>query len=101
MLPSFIEGFGLPVLEAMQAGTPVACSDRSALAEVAGDAALLFDPSDQAAVTDAVRRLLFDESLRRELIERGLDRARQFTWRRTAEATLAAYRAAIAARRSP
>jgi glycosyltransferase involved in cell wall biosynthesis len=101
VLPSFIEGFGLPVLEAMQTGTPVACSDRSALSEVAGDAALLFDPSDQAAVTDAVRRLLFDESLRRELIERGLDRARQFTWRRTAEATFAAYRAALAARHSP
>src|SRR5207247_1818601 len=99
VLPSFIEGFGLPVLEAMRVGTPVACSNRSALLEVADDAALLFDPSDQAAVTDAVRRLLFEEALRRDLIGRGYERSREFTWRKTAEATLASYRAAIAARR--
>ena len=60
VLPSLIEGFGLPVLEAMARGVPVACSDRPALPEVAGDAALLFDPTDQAAVTDAVRRLIRD-----------------------------------------
>jgi glycosyltransferase involved in cell wall biosynthesis len=94
-LPSLIEGFGLPVLEAMRHGTPVACSDRSALAEVAGDAALLFDPEDQAAVTGALRRLLEDEALRRSLAERGLERSREFSWRRTASATLAAYRRAL------
>ena len=58
VLPSFMEGFGLPVLEAMQRDVPVACSGRWALPEVAGDAALLFDPGDQDAVTGAVRRLL-------------------------------------------
>ena len=96
VLPSFIEGFGLPVLEAMARGVPVACSDRPALPEVAGDAALLFDPSDQAAVTDAVRRLLRDPGLREELSAKGFERARQFSWARTAEETLASYRRAVA-----
>jgi glycosyltransferase involved in cell wall biosynthesis len=100
VLPSFIEGFGLPILEAMRHGTPVACSGQSALAEVAGDAALLFDPADQASVTDGVRRLLEDERLRSELAARGEERSRQFTWERTAELTLAAYRRAVARRRA-
>lgn len=95
VLPSLIEGFGLPVLEAMARGIPVACSDRPALPEVAGDAALLFDPTDQEAVTEAVRRLLADEGLRRSLAAKGLDRARQFSWRRTAEETLASYHRAV------
>jgi glycosyltransferase involved in cell wall biosynthesis len=95
VLPSLIEGFGLPVLEAMARGVPVACSDRPALPEVVGDAALLFDPTDQAAVTDVVRRLLGDAELRESLSARGLQRARQFSWRRTAEETLTSYRRAV------
>jgi glycosyltransferase involved in cell wall biosynthesis len=95
VLPSLIEGFGLPVLEAMARGVPVACSDRPALPEVAGDAALLFDPTDQHAVTDAVRRLLGDAELREQLSARGLERVKHFTWRRTAELTLESYRRAI------
>ena len=95
VLPSLMEGGGLPVLEAMRRGVPVACSNRWALPEVAGDAALLFDPTDQAQVTGAVRRLLGDEDLVRDLGERGRARAAQFTWRRTAEGTLAAYRRAL------
>ena len=95
VLPSLIEGFGLPVLEAMARGVPVACSDRPALPEVVGGAALLFDPTDQAAVTQAVRRLLTDPQLRESLAGRGLERAREFTWRRTAEETLASYRRAV------
>jgi glycosyltransferase involved in cell wall biosynthesis len=94
-LPSLIEGGGLPVLEAMRRGVPVACSDRWALPEVAGDAALTFDPTDQAQVTSAVRRLVTDSALAAELAERGRRRADEFTWRRTAEGTLAAYGRAL------
>src|SRR5205085_12114988 len=90
-LPSQIEGFGLPVLEAMAHGTPVACSDRWSLPEVAGDAALLFDPDDQTAITAALGRLLEDRALAEELGRKGVERARSFTWERTARATLASY----------
>jgi glycosyltransferase involved in cell wall biosynthesis len=100
VLPSRIEGFGLPVLEAMARDLPVACSDRASLPEVAGDAAIYFDPDDQSAVSTAVRRLLEDESLRSQLVERGRERVQLFSWRRTAEATLESYRAAVAARAS-
>lgn len=98
-LPSLIEGFGLPVLEAMRHGIPVACSDRSAVSEVANDAALLFDPLDQTAVTEALRRVLADETTRRRLVERGRRRADEFSWRRTAVETLQSYRRAIERRR--
>ena len=100
VLPSLIEGFGLPVLEAMARDVPVACSNRPSLPEVAGDAALYFDPEDQSAVSAAVRQLLVDESLRSALVERGRARVRLFSWRRTAEATLESYRRAVAARAS-
>jgi glycosyltransferase involved in cell wall biosynthesis len=99
VLPSFEEGFGLPVLEAMARGTPVCCSNTSSLPEVAGDAALLFDPASVEAIREAVGRLLTDRRLAAELAGRGRARARSFTWRRTAEATLAVYRRAIAERR--
>jgi len=95
-LPTIIEGFGLPVLEAMSRGAPVACSRRSSLPEVAGDAALYFDPDDQDQVTSAIRRLLEDETLRRRLAGAGRERAGTFSWRRTAEATLASYNRAAA-----
>jgi glycosyltransferase involved in cell wall biosynthesis len=95
VLPSLIEGFGLPVLEAMARDVPVACSNRPALPEVAGDAALLFEPEDQAAVTAAIRQLLDDRELAGRLVELGRARVDLFTWRRTAEATLATYRRAV------
>jgi glycosyltransferase involved in cell wall biosynthesis len=99
VLPSLIEGFGLPVLEAMRRGVPVACAERGALGEVAGDAALLFDPEDQTAVTTAVRRLLDDPLLRAELARRGRERVAEFSWLRTAELTLESYRHAAAGAR--
>lgn len=90
--PSLYEGFGLPVLEAMARGVPVACSNASSLPEVAGDAALLFDPNDVSAIATALHRLLGDPAEARRLRERGLARARLFSWERTAQATLEVYR---------
>jgi glycosyltransferase involved in cell wall biosynthesis len=95
-LPSLEEGFGLPVLEAMARGVPVCCANASSLPEVVGDAGLLFDPHCVEDIRRAISRLLADPG---DLGERGRERSRKFTWRKTAEATLAAYRRAIATRR--
>ncbi len=89
VFPSLYEGFGLPVLEAMACGVPVVCSNASSLPEVAGDAALLFDPLDVEGMAAAMERVLGDERLRAELVERGLKRARGFSWERCARQTLA------------
>lgn len=97
VFPTFYEGFGIPVLEAMLAGTPVICSNTSSLPEVAGAAALYFDPNDTKALALALQRTLEDEPLRTRLAEAGREQAGQFSWKRTAELTLAAYRKALIA----
>ncbi len=92
--PSKFEGFGLPVLEALAAGVPTACSDIEPMAGMAADAALRFDPHDLAALTEALVRLSDDSALRARLAEAGPRRAAGFSWAATAEATLEALRAA-------
>jgi glycosyltransferase involved in cell wall biosynthesis len=98
VLPSLIEGFGLPVIEAMLRGAPVACSKIPVLTEVAADAALTFDPECQEDIDAAIRRLLDDRTLAQTLAGRGRARAQLFTWQRTGKLSLAGYRRAIAAR---
>jgi glycosyltransferase involved in cell wall biosynthesis len=80
VFPSLYEGFGLPPLEAMASGTPVVTSNVSSLPEVTGDAAVLVNPYDPAAIAEGIRRVLTDEALRADLKRRGLQRARQFSW---------------------
>lgn len=94
--PSLFEGFGMPALEAMARGVPLACSDATSLPEVTGDAAVLFDPRDVAAIREAVRRVLDDPPA--DLVERGRERAEHFTWERCARGVREIYEKAA---RSP
>lgn len=95
--PSLYEGFGLPVLEAMACGVPVLASDRSSVPEVAGEAALLFDPTDAADLERGLCRLLRDPALLRALAEHGRQQVARFSWPEAARQTYAVYRAALAA----
>ncbi len=97
VLVSWYEGFGMPVLEAMASGTPVVTANVSALAEVAGDAALLVPPNDKEALVQALQRLLTDEDLRATLINKGINRAQEFTWEKTAARHIEVYRGLLGA----
>ena len=97
--PSYFEGFGLPVLEAMQCGAPVIAGNQTSLPEVAGAAALLFDPFDTRALGEAIARVIDHPDYRAQLRDRGLKRAAEFSWINTARSTLKAYESAAASRR--
>src|SRR6185369_2609693 len=90
--PSYFEGFGLPPLEAMKCGTPVIVGNKTSLPEVVGDAALAVDPFDVDAIAGAIKKVVNDSAMRRELSIKGQERASEFTWRETAKKTLAVYK---------
>ncbi len=92
VFPSLSEGFGLPGLEAMQAGAPVVSSNATCLPEVYGDAAEYFNPRDPESIADAIRRVIDDPKRRQRLIKQGSERVKQFSWDQTARQTLAVYK---------
>jgi glycosyltransferase involved in cell wall biosynthesis len=98
LAPSLYEGFGLTILEAMACGTPIITSNVSALPEVAGDAAILVEPTDVGAITQAIASIHQDSALRQTLVDQGLARVKEFTWKKTAEQTAIVYEQAVAAK---
>jgi alpha-1,3-rhamnosyl/mannosyltransferase len=93
--PSLMEGFGLPVLEAMACGTRIVASRIGPIVEIAGDSAVLVDPTDTEDIAEGLRRVLEDSRLRADLAKAGLARAAQFSWERTAARTLSVYAKAL------
>lgn len=98
--PSLQEGFGLPVLEAMACGTPIIAARTSSIPEIAGEAAILFDPCNPQEIAQALRQVLTSEELRQSLCKKGYERVMTFTWRETARLTLEVYRSVFARLRS-
>lgn len=99
VFPSLFEGFGIPLIEAMACGIPVACSNVSSIPEVAGEAALLFDPYDEVSIEQALAKLLTDRGLQQELVRRGLERSKAFSWRNTATQTAETLRRVVQERK--
>jgi glycosyltransferase involved in cell wall biosynthesis len=93
--PSYFEGFGLPVVEAMQCGVPVIAGNRTSLPEVIGEAGLLFDPFDTQALVNALAQVIDDSECRAVLRSKGLERAKSFNWKTTARLTLGVYERAV------
>ena len=88
---SLYEGFGFPLVEAMALGVPIITSDCSSMPEVAGDAALLVDPMDEEAMSEALSKIITDEDLQKSLVSKGRERVKQFSWEKTAKKYLAVF----------
>ncbi|MBI3582497.1 MAG: glycosyltransferase [Nitrospinae bacterium] len=91
--PSLYEGFGMPPLEAMSFSCPVICSNRGSIPEIVGDAGIYFDPESPDHVQEVLEKSLFDDVLLKDLVHRGKERNRQFSWEKCARETLEVYRA--------
>ncbi len=91
VFPSLYEGFGIPILEAFSCGCPVIASDASSLPEVAGDAAIYFNPKDKLSILDSIQQVIYKKDLRKQLLNKGYQRIKQFTWKKTAHQTKKLY----------
>jgi len=91
VFPSLYEGFGIPILEAFACGSPVICSRTSSLPEVAGDAAIYFDPTDKLSMLNSIQKVIYNDKLRKKLIDKGKEQVKEFTWRKTADKTKKIY----------
>jgi glycosyltransferase involved in cell wall biosynthesis len=92
VMPSVYEGFGLPILEAMQSGCPVITTKESSLSEVAGDAAMYVDAYDTMSIADGIEKVFYTKTLQESLVKKGIVQAQKFSWQKTAEQTIAAYK---------
>lgn len=92
VFPSLHEGFGIPVIEAMSCGTPVVTSNATSIPEIAGDAALLIDPSSESEIAEAMHKILSSSIIRGQLIKKGIERAKKFSWEKTSLETLKLYK---------
>jgi len=95
VFPSLYEGFGFPILEAFQNGCPLICSNTSSFPEVAGDAALYFDPYDEISIKSAVEKLLYNNDLRKELVQKGYKQAEKFSWQKCTDETIKVYQKVV------
>lgn len=92
VMPSLYEGFGLPICEAFACGTPVVCSDKGSLPEIAGNAALLVDPLNVGEIAKAIEKVIKNQKIGQELSEKGMQQVKNFSWQKTADATVASYK---------
>lgn len=95
VFPSLYEGFGIPILESFECGCPVICSRTSSLPEVAGDAAIYFDPTDKLSIQNSIHKVIYDDELKNNLISKGTERIKEFTWEKTADKTKKIYEGVI------
>lgn len=95
VFPSLYEGFGIPILESFACRCPLICSKTSSLPEVAGDAAIYFDPTDKLSMLNSIQKVIYNDELKKQLINKGIERVKEFTWKKTADKTKKIYEGVI------